>query len=286
MNPLSQSLGRNLSKLVLFWTFILLLPAIGEAKTVSLACSATKTIQKVLSKLKPGDVLLVSGTCNENVVIQEQVNNVTVDGQGTATIVAADSTDPTILVRGAGITIQNFASISGGTSGIDITRGGAARVVNSVIENNTSCGIRVTEGSSARIGFLRADDTTASPNTIQNNEDGICVLRHSSARIVGNTIQNNTDSGVSVTRVSHADISSNVIDNNGDDGISVGENSGVNLGRDTGTGIFEAENTTTVNNGDFGIACFINSSANGRLGTLNGVSGTTSFTSGCIDSLI
>ena len=104
--------------------------------------------------------------------------------------------------------------------------------------------------------------------------DGIFVNRVSLARIINNTIQNNPSHGVMVSRNSV---------------VMVGAclSSGVNLGRDTGSGIFEKPNRSDVtNNGNKGIRCANNSYANGRLGTLNGSTGAKSFTGSCIDSLI
>ena len=115
------------------------------------------------------------------------------------------------------------------------------------------------------------------------------MQRSSHARIVGNIISGHTGDGIDVRKVSHAGISGNDISNNGGDGIKVRENSGVNLGRDTGTGILDLPNDTTVLNGGFGIRCLSNSYANGRLGTLDGTSGTESFSGSqgpCINSLI
>jgi parallel beta-helix repeat protein len=241
--------------------------ATGEAATHQLTCSGQQTISAALRGLQAGDTLSVSGTCNENVVIPEQVVNVTLDGQGTATINARDASDPTINVRGHGITIRNFVSVAGGETGISVTRGGAAtidsnviqdtggngivvnlnssaRIINNTIRKNPQSGIVITDSSSARIGFLLTEDTQAQANLIQNNgENGITVARASNARIVGNTISGNGDNGVIVTRVSHADVSSNTIDNNGGDGVFVFRNSGVNLGEDTGSGIFDSPNT-------------------------------------------
>ena len=144
---------------------------------------------------------------------------------------------------------------------------------------------QVSESSSARIGFNILDDTEASPNLIQNNkEDGIVVTRSSSARIVGNTISGNTENGVLITRVSHGDVSSNTINSNGGDGIFVSRNSGVNLGEDTGSGIFDSPNSTNSNNVGVGIRCAINSYGDGRIGTLNGASGPFSFVANCVNA--
>src|SRR5687767_9225222 len=117
-----------------------LIVATGDA--ASLICGG-QTITAALRTLPPGDTLFVSGSCTENVVIAEQVANVILDGQGTATINARDPNDPTINVRGNGITIRNFASISDGETGILVTRGGAATIDNNIIQNNHNNGIVV-----------------------------------------------------------------------------------------------------------------------------------------------
>jgi len=287
---------------------LFLMVATGGAATFQLVCGQKRTITEALRRLPPGDTLSVSGACSENVQIPEQVLNITLDGQGTATINGPNPSDATILVRGNGITIRNFASITGGETGITVTRGAAAiidnnviqstggngisvvqsssaRIINNTIQGNPGTGIVVTESSSARIGFNMLDDTEASPNLIQNNkEDGIVVTRSSSARIVGNTISGNTENGVLITRVSHGDVSSNTINSNGGDGIFVSRNSGVNLGEDTGSGIFDSPNTTNSNNVGVGIRCVINSYGDGRIGTLNDASGPFSFVANCVNA--
>jgi len=189
------------------------------------------------------------------------------------------------VTRGGAATIDSNIIQKAGNNGIVANLNSSARIINNTIQGNPQTGIVITDSSSARIGFLATGDTVARPNLIQNNgENGITVARGSSARIVGNTISGNGDNGVIVNRVAQADISSNTIDSNGGDGVFVFRNSGVNLGEDTGSGIFESPNTTTVNNGGFGIRCAINSYGDGRMGTLNGVSGGVSFAANCINA--
>ena len=48
----------------------------GEAATTKLTCSAKDTIGNAVKKLKPGDTLFVSGTCNENLEIPEEITRV------------------------------------------------------------------------------------------------------------------------------------------------------------------------------------------------------------------
>jgi parallel beta-helix repeat protein len=296
-------------RLLLFATLGMFLMVVSSgAETFQFVCGQQRTISGALQRLRPGDTLFINGACSENVQIPEQVLNITLDGQGTATINGSDANSATILVRGDGITIRNFASITGGETGITVTRGAAAlidnnviqntgtngvvvtqsssaRIINNTIQGNPANGIVINESSSARIGFNMTDDTEASPNAIQKNgENGIVVTGSSNARIVGNTISGNGDNGVIVNRVSHGDVSSNTIDSNGGDGVFVFRNSGVNLGEDAGSGIFDSPNTTNVNNGGFGIRCAINSYGDGRIGTLNGASGTLSFAANCVNA--
>jgi parallel beta-helix repeat protein len=287
-----------------------------EPGTFTVDCDAAQTIQAALKDLIPGDTLLVSGTCNENVVVEEHVQNITLDGQGSATINSPDATKRTVDIRGRGITIKG-STVTGGSNGIFVSDGGTvsidgniiqgngsdgiqvarhsfAQIVNNTIQSNAGDGIRINDHSNGRIGFVTGSDTVASPNTIQmNGGSGISVLRSSNARIVGNTISNNSRGGVSVSRVSSGDLSSNTIDSNTGDGIVVTQNSGVNLGNDSGTGIFDLPNSTTANNTGVGIKCRINSYADGRLGSLNGTGGATNFDTttatpngGCVNSTI
>lgn len=211
-----------------------------------------QTIGGALGSLIPGDTLLVNGTCNENVVILEELARVTLDGQGTATIIGLDASQDTINIRGRRILIKGFR-ITGGNSGINILRGGTATVddnlieytgqhgigvgqgsvatiVNNTIKNNPVHGIFIGSGS-ANIGF-RGGDTVASPNIIQNNgQIGIALGDSSSARIDGNTITGNASFGINVAESSSARIgftgipgsltAANTIQNNGPGGIRV-----------------------------------------------------------------
>jgi parallel beta-helix repeat protein len=264
----------------------------------------------------------VNGTCNENVLVRDEVERITIDGQGTATINGPDATRATVQIRGRNINLTGL-TITGGEDGINIARGGSAtvvastvqdtgrsgiivnqngslRVTNSKIQNNLANGIAVLQNSTARIGFLTFEGLETipggvGPNLIQGNgANGIRVADSSDADIVENTISGNQDHGILVDTVSHALIASNTINANGQDGVRVGRNSGVNLGRTTtatsgvcGVALDDAPNTTTTNNTGFGIGCFINSYADGCLSTLNGSGGQKNFPSAaaCIDSL-
>ncbi len=280
--------------------------------TRAVDCDIGQTIQEAVNNSNSGDAVLVSGDCFENVNIGAGKRNIDIDGQGVATVNGPDPNDHTFRVRGQGITIRGFSSITGGLDGVHINRGGdavvagntihntgrfgvvveegnSARIVNNTIRNNPSHGILAEENSSARIGFLSFLDTFPRPNTIRNNGgNGVAVNRSSSAVIVSNIIRNNTGNGVSISRASHADVGANTINANGTiatprDGIFVTENSGVNIGQ---TGIvFDGPNSTTGGNNNTrnGIRCRLGAYVNigGNLGTLNGSAGATDFDATC-----
>ncbi|HWP59725.1 MAG TPA: right-handed parallel beta-helix repeat-containing protein [Candidatus Acidoferrales bacterium] len=303
MKIMKTAAMRLLILAALFWPINFL----AEAATLKLTCSAKDTIANALKKLKPGDTLLVSGTCNENVEIPFEAARITLDGHGKATIKGPDSSVPTVTVRGRGITIKGFVITGGregiqvpgggealidgntiervGRFGIQVNRGSSGVIVNNTIRNSTGQGITIGGSSYALIGIRSGLDKTASPNTVENNGgNGINVGRSASARIVGNTIRNNKGSGVNVARASQADVSHNTIDGNAQDGISVTQNSSLSLGVGTGTGIFDQPNTTGSPNGGVGVRCTRNSSVDGRLGNLNGSKGAREFEASCSDS--
>ena len=286
------------------------LQSVAVAGTINVTCGPKETIGNALNKLKPGDTLVVSGTCNENVVIYAEFNRITLDGQGKATINGPDANTAVISVVGRDVTIKGF-TVRGGRGGISIISGGMAVVdgntventgsrgvqvgqnstawiINNTIRNNPNNGIQIAGSSLAWIGFIGGGREITAPNTIQGNgAAGINVNRASSARIHGNTIADNNRAGVAVQGASQADIGGNAINSNRGEGILVEGNSIVNLGSDTGSGLDELPNTSGAPNSGFGIRCSINSSADGRLGTLNGSKGAKDFSdTGCVDSLI
>ena len=266
-------------------------------------------LQRAIDVSRPGASILVSGTCQENVVIPLGKDGITLDGLGTAAITATNPTQPAVLIGAQHVTVRAF-TITGGFGGVIITAGGrglvdgntirdsgsygvgtsqlsAAVIVNNTIQNHFQAGIGVAETSYAFIGFVAASDTVASPNIISGNRaQGIAVFRGSYARIVGNDIHDNGANGVSVRESSSAQVSDNLLNGNRANGIFVAQGSGVLLGADTGNTIFTRPNTTTINNAGFGLRCQVAAHADGRIGTLNGVSGPTSFVEGCTDSII
>jgi parallel beta-helix repeat protein len=272
-------------------------------------CDRGETLQGVLRTVRPGDTVYINGTCNENVTIGSttgQFNGVTLDGKGTATIAGPSPTDNTLeldgvtnfTVRGLRITggfdglsvntgnqiaVDSVVVENAGRHGIHFQRGTAmAFVINSLVQNNPGNGIIVNENSYARIGFtagVGASEDDTGPCVIQRNGGhGIRVQRSSSARVYTNTISDNGQNGVNIESASYAEIATNNIDGNLKNGVAVTENSTLHLGNPTGTRNEDNPNTTVVANGQFGLQAQWGAFVSGRLGTLTGASGASSFT--------
>ena len=263
------------------------------------------SLQVALANAVPGDTFFVSGTCNENLLVRNDKVRVFLNGGGTAVINGSDSTRPAIDIRGKAISIQGF-TITGGSAGIEVQRGANAVIdynvidstggdgvvvnqlafavlTNNTIQNNPEDGIIVKEGAAARVGFNSGNELSPSSNTIQmNSGNGITVAGSSSARVVGNAINNNGGHGVGVMSGAQADISNNSINTKGADGIFVTQNSSVQLGEDAG--LFTAANSGIGNVG-FGISCDFGGALDGLVGTLTGNMGATSIDASCQDSL-
>jgi parallel beta-helix repeat protein len=305
---MGKTIAFAIRSLIVIAVFHWIMSSVGEAATIEVDCSSA-SLQAAVDTAKPGDTLLVSGTCKENVVVHTGIDRITLDGQGKAKINGQDKTKATVSVIAKDITIKGF-TISGGRQGVLVRQGGyaaidgntiqggelvgigvlstsSAVIVNNTVQNNGRvAGIAINHNSYAEIGITWGFAKTASPNIIQNNNTtGILVTRSSAARIVGNTISNNERIGVVVSRGSHAEIDNNTIDGNGRGGILVNRNSGADLGTDKGKRIRNLPNKTTANNGRFGIRCSRGGYVDGRLGTLIGEGGEKSFEEGCVDSL-
>jgi parallel beta-helix repeat protein len=283
----------------------------AEWRTHTLICGPEKTIGRAIKRLEPGDTLLVSGTCNENLVIGEEIHRITLDGQGTA-VINGDSSANAVTVNGSGVTIRGFvitggapqaiavqdgatAVIDGNTiqfaarNGIAVFRSSSANVVNNRIQNNGLAGIAIQQTSTARIGWSGPPNNRVSaPNTIQNNGgEGVQVYRGSSAQIFSNTIQNNGSHGVFVDRNSQAEIAACTITGNAGDGIRGTRGAGVDTGTDaTGATPQFDDDTNTGTNGGYGVRCTIGGFVDGRLGTITGTLGGAFFGESCVNSVV
>ena len=281
---------------------------VANAATIAVDCDAGNTIMAALGSVKPGDTVLVTGTCKEQVSVAPEIARITLDGQKKTTIQhpGGPAASPhAVYIRGKEITIKGF-TVTGGQDGIHLSgpastlidgnvvvknagrgihidKGSIARILNSTVEQSGGIGIDVTGASYAYIGVFIPRVPALAPNTIRNNGGpGINIERTSGAWIVGNAISGNKESGIAVHRNAHADVIANSINANGGDAITVSYNGGVNLSSETRR---DGPNQTAAaqSNGGAGIRCTIGGFVDGPLGTLAGTRGAKAFDHGCVD---
>jgi hypothetical protein len=131
-------------------------PGADKSKGIAVDCDAGQSIKNALKGAKPGDTILVAGTCHERVAITQPV---TLDGGGTASIDgtgvaqaqgAASEFDGLVVIDGVtnvhlvGLTIQDAA-----TNGIVAAHGAAVELRNITAQNNALTGLVVIDNSTA-----------------------------------------------------------------------------------------------------------------------------------------
>jgi parallel beta-helix repeat protein len=290
--------------------------AAAQPGVVAVDCDAGTSLAQAVADAADGDTIEVSGTCDESVHVARSVNNITITGDGSATITGPDASTPptgpasfTFFIEGQGITLQNL-TITGGAHAIHLSgpasatildntitnsagaihldKDSTAQIGGNTITNNLGYGINIQENSYARIGFT-APTRGHLPNTITDNQGpGIIVKQWSGAWISGNDITGNTGHGVEVDRGSHAEIYDNTINNNAGDGIRATNGSGTNLGEEGTTVPSPVTGNHTdpaLPNGGVGVRCSTGGYVSGDPGTLTGAQGHSRFEQGCINSL-
>ena len=280
------------------------LPA--AAATVAVDCDKGGTIQAALGNVKPGDTVLVSGTCKEQVSFNAELVRVTLDGQKKTTIQhpgKGAASPHTVFIKGNDIFIKGITVIGGldgihlagpasaevdgavvmktTRAGIHADKGSIIRILNTTVEDSGAMGIDITGTSLAYIGVRIPRIPALSPVTVRNSGGaGITIERTSTAWIVGNTITGNKGPGIEVHRNAHADVLGNTINANGGDAIAVSFGSGVNL---QSAPRKDGPNQTTQENGGVGIRCTTGGFVDGPLGALAGKQGAKAIEHGCVD---
>lgn len=245
---------------------LVLLPCLAVAETKKRTCGNNpgQALQQFLDEMNPGDTLVVSGTCNANVLIGENKSNLVIDGQGTAIIDGSGNMNaPAVHIRGRSIALKGFIII-GGRSGVQLSGGASARIDGNRISGAVAHGVGLHNNSFAQIV----------DNTIERNgANGICVCEHSAADIgfrgdtaaqaSPNVVRNNGTNGVLVADASHGEIEGNSVYGNTGAGIHVDDNSSAKIGFLSGvTGTFAGANTIELN-GNRGV--LVSRSSNARI---------------------
>jgi parallel beta-helix repeat protein len=265
-------------------------------------------LQSAIDAATAGDVIQITGQCEENVLVRNEKQRITIQASGPGPhILPPSQLTPAINVRGKGILIQNL-TITGGRDGIHVNRGSNAVLNNLIISgsqakvrvdqqsfaaitNSTisggSYGIFVDGSSDVRVGFNLDTDASVSPNTIQSAQiAGIWVQGASRARVAGNLIKTNLN-GIMVRQNSHAEVGGNDISSSGDHGVYVVYGGSVDFSPNEGGApsfLQAPNNSNTGLNGVTGVLCEASGGyVHGNLGTMAGFVAAKSITAPCYD---
>ena len=238
----------------------------GETHVVD--CGAGATIQAAMDQARPGDTIMITGTCNEAVEVDK--DGITLDGGGTAVIDGMNQDAAAVLIKGhqnvtiKGLTVQN------GLNNVKIVEGAAAW-----LENVTARGSRSKEGYDSSFGILvSASASAVLTGAIVANDNagqGILVSNSSSVFVAGNVViegvplpramleaNDNGDTGIQVEKngsfhaFSGDSVPTTIQANNNSNGIGVWNGASVQFG---GGASIEAND-----NGGFGMEVGLNSS--------------------------
>jgi len=246
-----------------------------NSKTRKINCDANnnKTINKLIKRSKRGDTILIRGTCIENVNLNK---GITLDGRGTASIMPADPSVPTITVSAryatvkslildsvventqilvtdqSLVTIENNDIANADIYGISVYGASSASIIGNRIYGNAD-GILAVEASSLRVGFKSLAVNEVIPNVIENNINNGIIVARAFANISGNQIIGNGNIGVVITRNASARIAGNEISGHNIGIVNV-NNSTTDLAlTDDGEGLFGSPNFGV--NSQLGLFC-------------------------------
>jgi len=208
-----------------------LMPITGAAKKpsgdVTVNCDAGQSIQAALDKAQSfAEPLVVNvfGTCHENVWIRR--DNVTIDGDGAATIIGTQFDRATINVGKVDRILISGLTITGPYVGLE-ANGGNVTVRAATISNNPRNGLRLIDNSHLAITdgtVITSNGTSGSPYVsaavfvqnssfeaedsyiIENNEDGILADVGANVTLYRTEIKDNEFAGIALALHSIADL--------------------------------------------------------------------------------
>jgi hypothetical protein len=211
---------------------------------IDVNCASGDRVTRALERPSVFDrrmVIVVNGTCTENVVIER--DDVTLKaGTSGGGVTAADSSKPAVQVNGARRVAVEGLAVTGGLHGVQAIDGAAVAIRGAAIRSAVQNGAFVYNGSTA----------TIDGSTIENHgSSGVAAVAASSATMTGSTVRGNALYGVVAARASSVllgnfDVAGtvccgNLIENNVFDGVLLGDASGAHLYGNT----IQANGTTT-----------------------------------------
>jgi hypothetical protein len=150
----------------------------ADSAVKKVECNKGQTLTEALKQAKPGDMLQVTGTCQERVTIT--TDRLTLDGGGSAVLDGGGGSptefDGVVTIDGAhGVTLTGFTIQNGPGEGIPGVHGAAFAVHNTTVQHNAA-GVAVGDNSLAELTGCTVQD---------NGSDGLNVFTSSSVILKG-----------------------------------------------------------------------------------------------------
>lgn len=224
---------------------LLLFVAAAQAETLRVNCNSKKGLTHISQAINilqddashGSSTILVSGTCNENVVIQS-LDNLTLTAQGGASINDSSGGNADVIDIGDSrrVSISGF-TINGGSNGVVCFDASLCRFSGNTVQGSANYGVVVNESQATFNGDTLQNNggrglsvidrgmADAFGITVQGNGDGI-VLNSGAYVVIGNsTIQNNQRFGILAANHSTVRCLPCTIANNSNDGVRLQKDS-------------------------------------------------------------
>ncbi|PON19147.1 hypothetical protein C2W62_04320 [Candidatus Entotheonella serta] len=204
----------------------------------------------------PGDIIEISGTCQETVTIT--TNDLTLDGLGSA-IIDGGGAQPEVALEGVitidgaqRVTIRGL-TIRNGPDGILVHRGAAVTLADLTFQDNADDGILVIDSASLHI-------TNGILNTQANGDDGLTVFNSSALRLSNSTLQADNNGLADPTGDGLVIASASTFNTTGGEPVQITASQNANRGivvASASAMVLGAQSTTTLtNNGTDGLGIF------------------------------
>ena len=157
----------------------------GGGATFTVHCNAGESIQSKIDEAQPGDTIMITGTCNEAVVVNK--DGITLDGGGLAVIDGAGIDRWAVDVTGRqkvnirGLTVQN-----GHAAGIHITESSGVWMQDVTVRNTRYHKDYDNEGHGIFVGHASSVVLTGTIVADNNAGNGIIVWQSGNALAMGN----------------------------------------------------------------------------------------------------
>ena len=152
--------------------------------THSVDCDAGEAVQDKIDESEPGDTIMITGTCNEAVVVNK--DGITLDGRGSAVIDGAGIDRWAVDITGRQkVTIRGLTVLNGHASGIAITETSGVWMQD-VTVRNTRRDSNDSDGQGIFVGHASSVILTGTIVAHGNAGNGIMLWQSGNALALGN----------------------------------------------------------------------------------------------------